>query len=97
MAEPANVTTQIARLEQENAKLRGEILATGVLLAQLLQSICKTQLNPHGFANRIMKDAQDAVEAFKPDSHPETDGLCKQSALETIRHYDQQIRSVLPI
>lgn len=83
-------------LASENAKLRGEILATGVILAQLLQSICKTQLSPHAFATRIMKDATDAVHAFKDTDVPRQEAV-KAAALETVKHYEEQIRSVLPI
>lgn len=97
MQDSTNATDALRDLARENARLRGEILATGVLLAQLLQSICRTQLNPHAFATKIMKDATGAVEAFKPNDGVPNEDIVKTSALETIRHYDDQIRSVLPI
>jgi hypothetical protein len=87
----------LQQLARENARLRGEILATGVILAQLLQSICRTQLSPHAFATRIMKDASDAVQAFKPSGDIEDAAVMRKSALETVQHYEEQIRSVLPI
>lgn len=90
---------RVEELLLENARLRGESLATGVLLAQLLQSIAKTQLNPQAFADRIIKQAHDAVEDFKPEEPRENDlaDAMREAALETVQHYDTQIRSVLPV
>lgn len=85
------------KLAQENARLEGEILATGVILAQLLQSMCKQQMNPYAFATKIMKDAQTAVAAFQPEPSLAHSGTVKQSALDTVKRYDEQIRSVLPV
>lgn len=93
----AEVKAAIARLEQENARVRGENLATGVILAQLLQTMCKQQMSPYAFATKIMKDASDAVAAFKPDEALPHEAAMKQSALDTVKHYDEQIRSVLPV
>ena len=81
----------------ENAKLRGEILATGIILAQLLQSISRTQLNPHGFVTRIMQQAQDAVADFKPEGAKEHAQITKDRALQIVKHYEEQLRSVLPV
>jgi hypothetical protein len=97
MADAEDCKDQIERLAMENARLRGEILATGIILAQLLQSICKTQLNPTAFANKIMKEAHDAVAAFEPEGETQHRTAAKASALVTVKHYDEQIRSVLPI
>ncbi len=89
---------ELVRLANENARLHGEIFATGVILTQLLQSICKTQLNPSAFAGRIMKEASDAVAGFKPAAQEgDLDDVCKKRALETVRLYEEQIRSVLPV
>lgn len=89
---------ELVRLANENARLHGEIFATGVILTQLLQSICKTQMNPSAFAGKIMKEASDAVAGFKPvGKSGELDDVCRQRALETVRLYDEQIRSVLPV
>jgi len=84
-------------LARENAQLRGEVLATGVILTQLLQSICKQQLNPHGFATKIMTNAQNAVQAFNPNGDKQLDAVMKDYALQTVKRYEEQIRSVLPI
>jgi len=97
MDHPLSTSQALERLARENAELRGDILATGVILAQMLQSICKTQLNPHAFATKIMKDAREAVEGFKPDEAEHCPGVMKAHALETIRRYDEQIKSVLPV
>lgn len=97
MSENTSTTAALEQMARDNAKLRGEILATGVILAQLLQSICRTQLNPHAFATKIMNQAQDAVQAFQPNGSPEHNAAVKASAVETVKHYEEQIRSVLPI
>jgi hypothetical protein len=97
MPELKDTNDALSHLALENARLKGEILATGVILTQLLQSICRTQLNPHAFATRIMKDAQDAVQAFEPAGDKANATVMKQSALETVQHYSEQIRSVLPV
>ena len=54
-------------------------------------------MNPSAFATKIMKEAHDAVAAFDPDGTPEHRATAKSAALETVKHYDEQIRSVLPI
>lgn len=97
MADANDTRAALETLSRENARLRGEILATGIILAQLLQSICKTQMNPYSFATKIMKDAQTAVEAFQPDAEAPHPATTREAALETVRHYDEQIRSVLPV
>lgn len=97
MADSSDTTAALDKLARENARLNGEILATGVILAQLLQSICRTQMNPYAFATKIMKDAQDAVRAFEPEGGSAYPAEIKAAALETVKHYDAQIRSVLPV
>ncbi len=97
MSEPKDVKDALEQLAHENAKLRGQMLATGVILTQLLQSNCLTQLNPRGFATKIMKDASDAVEGFKPEETERLTEIMKATALETVKQYDDQIQSILPI
>lgn len=97
MAECKDTTDVLRKLASEDAQLRGELLATGVLLAQLLQSISKTQLSPHAFTTRIMSQAQEAVNGFKPEGDAAHAAAVKDAALKTIQHYEEQIRSVLPI
>ncbi len=83
----------IERLTRENAELSGMVLATGVILTQLLQSICRRELNPQAAASKIMNNARDAIEGFtaKTGDH----GLMKARALEAVNQYEEQIRSVL--
>jgi len=90
----ANDTDQvIAKLKRENAELYGLALTTGVILTQLLQTICKRELNPQGSAGIIMKNARDAIEAFTTQHI--TDPTTKARALEAVQQYEDQIRSVL--
>jgi hypothetical protein len=89
---------ELAELADENTRLRGQMLATGVILTQLLQSICKTQLNPHAFAGKVIKQATDAVHGFKPEGTDVREAeAMKAAALETVGQYETQIKSVLPI
>lgn len=97
MAETKEIKDTLHNMLRENAILRGEILATGIILAQLLQSISRTQLNPHGFVTRIMQHAQDAVSEFKPEGDQEHAQLTKERALQIVKHYEDQLRSVLPV
>ncbi len=96
-AQPQTDAARIEALVRENAKLQGESLATAILLTQLLQAICKTQMNPYAYATRIMNDARSAVDAFNPPDSPAQLPAMKSRALEMIKHYDEQIRSVLPV
>ncbi len=49
----ADTNKAIEDLRRENIELSGMMLATGVILTQLLQSICKRELNPQAAAGRI--------------------------------------------
>ena len=83
----------IAHLSRENAELSGLVLATGVILTQLLQSICKRELNPQAAAGRIMTNARDAIQGFSVETH--ANPVMKARALEAVQQYEDQIRSVL--
>jgi hypothetical protein len=85
----------IASLKRENAELSGLALATGVILTQLLQSICKRELNPQAAAGRIMSNAREAIEGFTNSTH--ADPVMKQRALDAVKQYEEQIRSVLAV
>lgn len=87
----------IDRLQRENAELSGWALATGVILTQLLQTICQRELNPQGAATKIQANAHEAVEAFTSGVPKQLDPLMKSYALDAVKHYEEQIRSVLPI
>ena len=85
----------ITQLKRENAELSGLSLATGVILTQLLQTICQRELNPQAAATRITNNARQAIEGFTAAT--ETDPLMKKRALEAVQQYEDQIRSVLAI
>jgi hypothetical protein len=89
----ANLTAEIEKLKRENAELAGLSLATGVILTQLLQSICRRELNPQQAAGRIMSNARDAIEGFTLQMP--TDPITKRRALDAVQQYEDQIRSVL--
>ena len=93
MADSKATNAEIAELKRENAELYGLALTTGVILTQLLQSICKRELNPQASAAMIMKNAREAIEAFTQQS--ESDPLMKARALKAVQQYEDQIRSVL--
>lgn len=98
MASPIELAEEFKKLAEDNARLRGESLATGIILAQMLQSIARKELNPHGFVTKIMEKATKGVEAFdEPGASPERKAIAKEAALNTVKSYEQQIRSVLPI
>lgn len=95
MTHDKDTDKQIELLMRENAQLSGLALATGVLLTQLLQSILKTQLNPQAAATQIMSNAREAIDAFTPDTSGERDPIMKSRALDALKQYEAQIRSVL--
>jgi len=97
MSDSKDVHAAIERLERENAELSGLILATGVILTQLLQSMTLRELNPQRAATQIITNAQKAIEGFKPEYAGPLDAVMKARALQGVKQYEQQLRSVLPI
>jgi hypothetical protein len=89
----ANDQDAIARLQRENAELSGLALATGVILTQLLQTICAREMNPQGVTTKIMTNARDAIEGFTATG--QHDPVMKARALEAVNQYEVQLRSVL--
>ena len=94
MPNSTDTNRAIAELKRENAELYGLALTTGVILTQLLQTYCKRELNPQASAGMIMKNAREAIEAFTTQSG--SDPVTKARALEAVKQYEDQIRSVLP-
>ncbi|MEZ5900315.1 MAG: hypothetical protein AB7S74_00945 [Hyphomicrobium sp.] len=92
MADP---NKKIEELQRQNAELSGMMLATGVILTQLLQSICKRELNPQAAAGRIMQTAREGIESFAKET--DADPQMKKRALEAVQQYEDQIRSVLAV
>jgi hypothetical protein len=97
MSDSKDVHAQIEALKRENAELGGLILATGVILTQLLQAMTLRELNPQGAATKIITNAQKAVEGFKPEPAGPLDTVMKARALQGLKQYEQQLRSVLPV
>ena len=95
MTDQKNTHDTIADLKREIADLNGLSLATGVILTQLLQSICKRELNPQAAAGRVMTNARDAIEGFTAHSH--ADPVMKARALTAVQQYEDQIRSVIAV
>ena len=95
MADLKDTNAAIAELKRENAELSGLTLATGVILTQLLQSICKRELNPQAAAGRIMTSARDAIQGFTAQT--DADPVMKARALEAVNQYEEQLRSVLQV
>jgi hypothetical protein len=97
MSDSQDVHAQIEALKRENAELGGLILATGVILTQLLQAMTLRELNPQGAATKIITNAQKAVEGFKPEPAGPLDAVMKARALQGLKQFEQQLRSVLPV
>jgi hypothetical protein len=96
MSDTKDVHEALERLARENAELNGLVLATGVILTQLLQSITLRELNPQAAATRIVTNAQKAIEHFKPAEAGPLDAVMKARALDAVKQYEDQLRSVLP-
>jgi hypothetical protein len=95
MTDTKDINSELAKLKRDNAELSGMVLATGVILTQLLQSNCKRELNPQAAAGRIMNSAREAIEGFAAHTH--ADPVMKQRALAAVQQYEEQIRSVLAV
>jgi hypothetical protein len=95
MADLKDTNAAIAALKRENAELNGLALATGVILTQLLQTICRRELNPQAAAGRIMTSAREGIEGFAVATN--ADPVMKKRALEAVQQYEDQIRSVLSV
>ena len=95
MADADTTLKAIAELKRENAELAGLVLATGVILTQLLQTSCKRELNPQGAAGKIMTSAREAIDAFTKQGG--SDPVTRARALAAVQQYEDQIRSVLNI
>jgi hypothetical protein len=97
MTDTNDIHEALDRLARENAELNGLVLATGVILTQLLQTMCLRELNPQAAATRIVTNAQNAIEGFKPEEARPLDAVMKTRALEAVKQYEDQLRSVLPM
>lgn len=91
----ADTAAEIAALKREVQELSGLSLATGVILTQLLQTICKRELNPQQSAGKIVANAREAIEGFTAQAN--SDPAMKARALDAVKQYEDQIRSVLAV
>lgn len=96
MSNNQEMQAAIERLTRENAELNGMVLATGVILTQLLQAMTLRELNPQNAATRIVTNAQKAIEGFRPELGGPSAALMKERALSAVKQYEDQLRSVLP-
>jgi hypothetical protein len=97
MTDTKSINETLDALARENAELRGLVLATGVILTQLLQTITLREMNPQNAATKTISNAEQAIEGFKPDEGEPYGDAMKARALEAVKQYEQQLRSVLPI
>jgi len=92
-----DIQATLDKLARENAELNGLILATGVILTQLLQTMALREMNPQAAATKIITNAEKAIGGFKPeDAGPLADAM-KARALQAVKQYETQLRSVLPV
>ena len=96
MSDDKDIHAALDRLARENAELNGLVLATGVILTQLLQAMTLRELNPQAAATRIVTSAQKAIEGFRPEEARPLDAVMKTRALAAVKQYEDQLRSVLP-
>ncbi len=73
------------------------MLATGVILTQLLQTITLREMNPQNAATKTITNAEKAIEGFKPDEADPLGDVMKERALDAVKQYETQLRSVLPV
>lgn len=97
MPESQDTNEALERLARENAELRGLALATGVILTQLLQTITLREMNPQNAATKTITNAEKAIEGFKPEDSDPHGAAMKERALEAVKQYETQLRSVLPV
>lgn len=97
MTDTKDIEKALDALARENAELNGLVLATGVILTQLLQSNCLKELNPQGAAEKIITNAEKAIEGFKPEQTGPHGEAMKARALQAVKQYETQLRSVLPV
>jgi hypothetical protein len=97
MTDTKNVNEALDALARENAELRGLVLATGVILTQLLQTITLREMNPQNAATKVIGNAEAAIAGFKPEPGEPHGDVMKARALKAVKQYETQLRSVLPV
>jgi hypothetical protein len=97
MTDTKDIHEALERLARENAELRGLALATGVILTQLLQAITLREMNPQNAATKTITNAEQAIAGFKPEEADPLGEVMKARALDAVKQYETQLRSVLPV
>ncbi len=66
------------------------MLATGVILTQLLQTMMKREMNPQGAATKVITNAREAIEAFtsRPGHDDPGDEEARARSREAVRGPD---------
>jgi hypothetical protein len=95
MTNTKDLNEALDALARQNAELGGLAIATGVILTQLLQTITMREMNPQNAATKTIVNAEKAIEGFET-AEPHAAEM-KARALEAVRQYEEQIRSVLPV
>lgn len=95
MTDVTRLANEVTVLKRQNEELSGMLLATGVILTQLLQANCKRELNPQGAATRIMSNAREAIDGFSKARN--ADPVMTKRALDAVQQYEDQIKSVLAV
>lgn len=95
MTDVTRLANDVTALKRQNEELSGMLLATGVILTQLLQANCKRELNPQQAATRIMGNAREAIDGFSRAT--DADPVMTKRALEAVQQYEDQIKSVLAV
>jgi hypothetical protein len=97
MSNTKDVNETLDRLKRENSELSGLALATGVILTQLLQTMTMRELNPQRVATKIITNAAEAIQDFKPEEAEALNAAMRESAPKAVKHYEAQLRAVLPV
>jgi hypothetical protein len=97
MTNANEINEALDRLAHENAELRGLALATGVILTQLLQAMTLREMNPQNAATKTITNAENAIEGFTPEAADPLGAVMKARALDAVKQYETQLRSVLPV
>jgi hypothetical protein len=95
MTDATRLESDIVNLKRQNEELSGMVLATGVILTQLLQANCKRELNPQAAATRIMANAREAIDGYSKAAN--SDPVMTKRALDAVQQYEDQIKSVLAV
>ncbi len=97
MTDTKEIMESLDTLARENAELRGLVLATGVILTQLLQAMTMREMNPQNAATKTISNAEAAIAGFQPDPNEAYGDIMKLRALQAVKQYENQLRSVLPV